>query len=1533
MRSHSQMLLLLALLGVQVAVHVSGQSPAEAQPQATVTSGSDATQALDEIEQEAARTKANESTQFIRPRFPTQDEMLSQMGPPIQPFSTNLPALDAFYMMFPALGSLLRWGSVFPMGSLLGAVPDTLLQPTGAASKVVLVLADDAAAKTRVPRQDSPPPPPNPLDWAANVGQMITNMQANPLLPPMPLDATLGAPLQSLLPLGSLTGILGQAAPAPAVSADPPPPPAPVPDTPAPAPASPPFSAFDPANLGQSITSMLSQAPPNFLSQMPAVPQIPQLQQFAQFLPQIPGLSQAPVGQASDISEVRVRPEIPYVTGTPQMKIKTALEKEQDRRREQEMDQEQDQERVPLLWFRLPVGHDRNTQGKPIEDLRVEAKLKAFERQVITELKMLQQIERMAKEMRTSAATGTAAQSSDYQLNYPLNHTPVHKITRADIEQALRDDYVRRLVQKEAQRRGFINRKTGGYKRQAFAEDKNLSKEEIVQIMAYAYRMANEQMAEAEKSKQDKIYAAYRSPAERQWSEDQAKKQEIQQPRQMIQQNPLMMPQHQQMVQQNQMIQQSPMMMQQRQWSEEQTKIQQERQWTEEQAKQQAIQQNNMMMQQQRQWSEEQAKIQQEEQAKQQAIQQNNMMMQQQRQWSEEQAKIQQNPTMMQQRQWSEDQAKQQQHMMQQQRQWTEEQAMQQAIAQQQAGIQQGPMMMQRQWAEEEAKALQDQQTMQQRQWDERQWADEKAKAQQQQSLQMGQTPIQMDQAPILQQMHQQPMMQQRMEQLLTHNPPTNLGQPAGDEDPEDATMLGEAGPQMAENEGTARHKVDPLGLGGNKRKKSKSRRPAVVNYYYPAPQPQPQYQVPQYQVPQYQVPQYQAPSYGTSYGGGGYGSNAYGSGGYAANSYQRAAVGNEEVDDMLRRHQTLARTIAQPAASQEEKQQEQKTTTTSTTTTSTTTTTEAPPALEEQPLSEQRIHKRLAAFHRVKGSNATPKGCGCGRLDCLCGRSCQCGASAPTVSAAACQCRAGRRRSRRSAEYGTLETIDEGSLNELRREYKMGLKEITLSPDEDPAEALMRYNAASIREALERASQVPLEIGGDEYADGMTHEQQSEVAGEPIQEEEPQYQSQYNHQDFVRLTTAAPETTTEAPATTTEATEAPPAESTTSAPQSPHQLTKDEEIHNLHTVVHHLKQEFIRLSARCQLQSNLAVDDKEKKATKALEEEKVKEEVAEKDGKREEDSKNEVTQPEPETEQDPEPDSEPEEQEESTKAEQETQSPSPKSSQQANAIAKVDGQKATAEAVASASSSSASAVSPNQGETYNEENSWQRILANRGYDTEYLTKDLEVAKGPTYEEYTDMQADGATDPTDATDDDPSKAKRNASLDGKQQAQLLNAALNSQTGDSSAEPSTTPTPYAMRGKFVRRRSTRRSHQVQPSDEGWTRSTRQARQPPRVYPKKVVAPKKKVSTKVTTRASVSTTKLDRLVDVLNDLLRLQLQRERKSLGASPVQSNSLSRVAKSPSKVIKRKRLRRRQQSVPSTARVITRSPPAQNPKA
>jgi len=131
---------------------------------------------------------------------------------------------------------------------------------------------------------------------------------------------------------------------------------------------------------------------------------------------------------------------------------------------------------------------------------------------VIAELKMLQKIELLAKQMRSNAA----AQSGDSpnRVSYPLSRTPVHKITRADIEQALRDDYVRRLVNKEAQRKarnqpGHTNQKANGLKRQAMPQQ-TLSKEDIVQVMAYAYRMANEQM-EAEKGKQDKMYAAYRN--------------------------------------------------------------------------------------------------------------------------------------------------------------------------------------------------------------------------------------------------------------------------------------------------------------------------------------------------------------------------------------------------------------------------------------------------------------------------------------------------------------------------------------------------------------------------------------------------------------------------------------------------------------------------------------------------------------------------------------------------------------------------------------------------------------------------------------------------------------------------------------------------------------------------------------------------------------------------------------------------------------------------------------------------------------
>ncbi|XP_032581743.1 defective chorion-1 protein, FC106 isoform isoform X2 [Drosophila sechellia] len=889
MRLYS-LLPLLALLVVQAA----GQSQ--------VTSDDPATDA----------GSTTNSTADTKPRVPSQDEILGQM-PPINPIRTGNPQMDAFYMMFPALGSLLRWGSLFPAYSILGAIPDNL-QPTAAASKVVLVLADDATAKTRVARQN---PPPNPLGQLMNWPALPQDFQ----LPSMDLGPQVGSFLTQLPAMPSMPGLLGAAAPVPA----PAPAPAAAPPAPAPAvdpPAAPAPDAAQPAILGQAAlqnaftflnpsnfdaSSLLGQSVPTFAP--PNLDFVAQMQR--QFFPGMTPAQPAPAGtdaQASDISEVRVRPEDPY-SQEAQMKIKSALQMEQER---QQQVQVKDQEQVPLLWFRMPTTQNLDTtEEKTLEDLRVEAKLRAFERQVIAELKMLQKIELMAKQMRSSAA----AQNGDtpYRISYPLSRTPIHKITRADIEQALRDDYVRRLVNKEAQRKarnsGNNTQKANALKRQAKSQDQTLSKEDIVQIMAYAYRMANEQM-ESEKGKQDKVYAAYRSEQnpmmmeQRQWSEEQAK---IQQNQQQIQQNPMMMQQRQwseeqAKIQQNpQQIQQNPMMMQQRQWTEDQAKIQQN---------QQQIQQNPMMMQ-QRQWAEDQAKVQHDQQMAQQMAQQGLMMTEQrQRQWSEDQAKIQQAQQMaqqtpmmmpqMQQRQWTEDPQMVQQM---QQRQWAEDQArmqmaQQNPMMQQQRQMAENPQMMQqRQWSEEQTKIEQAQQMAQQnqmmmQQMQHRQWTEDQAQIQQQQRQMMQQTPMMMKERQWAQENPQS--VQQQGPMMMQQQTPSVMQREVEDQDNEaEDILVGEAGPQMPENEGTARHKVDTLGLGGNKRKKSKSAPPAVINYYYAAPQ-RPVVQ-----------------SYGTSYGGGGYGSNAYGVP-RPVNSYQsqgyRAAVGNDEVDDMLRQHQTMAR-------------------------------------------------------------------------------------------------------------------------------------------------------------------------------------------------------------------------------------------------------------------------------------------------------------------------------------------------------------------------------------------------------------------------------------------------------------------------------------------------------------------------------------------------------------------------------------------------------------------------------------------------
>ncbi|XP_017116359.1 defective chorion-1 protein, FC125 isoform isoform X2 [Drosophila elegans] len=970
MRLH-RLLPLLALLGV----HVSCQCPG----QAIVGSGLPAPD---------GESTTNSSTD-TRLRFPSQDEILGQM-PPIAPIRTGSPQMDAFYMIFPALSSIFRWSSLFPAQSLLGAFSDNM-QPAAAASKVVLVLADDATAKTRVTRQN--PPQPNPFGQMMSWPQDFGFRPENFALPNIDMGPQVGSFLAQMPPL---PGLLGAAAPGPVAAAADPPAPAADPAPPAPpaavAAADPPaadapqvpfllgqslqnaFNSMTPPNLDMStlLSQAMSPLPnlsqalpplpnlgqampplPNLGQAMPPLPNLgqamPPLPNLGQAMPPLPNLGQAapstldfvaqmqrqffpgmtPVAQAtpaagtdaqsSDISEVRVRPEVAHSSEAEMahQKIKSTMERER--------------EQVPLLWFRMPSTQKGDaTEEKSVDDLRVEAKLRAFERQVIAELKMLQKIELMAKEMRASAD----GEATGYRLNYPLSRTPVHKITRADIEQALRDDYVRRLVAKEAQRKTRTlaqpgARQASGLKRQAKIQDQTMSKEDIVQIMAYAYRMASEQM-EGEKGHKDKVYAAYRTtgrqsdplpptqeqnfPTRRQWSEDQATIQQIPQL-----QNP---PMQRQMAEGPQMEQQ--MQLQQRQWSEEQARIQQVQQ-------QMAQPQNAMMMQQRqsdplpptqeqnaptrRQWSEDQATIQQIPQLQNPPMrrqmaegpQMEQQMQMQQRQWSEEQARIQQaqqqmaqpqNPMMMQQRQWSEDPKVMQQ--MQQERQWADNQARMQQQQQQQQ---------QRQWSEEQAKMQQDQQMAQQRMapqnpmmMQQRQWTEEQAKMMEQQR-QMAESPAQMiQQNPMMMQQqpqHQTPMMRQWANE-------DEAAQKWADEKAQaiqmqqEEHMVGEAGPQMPENEGIARHKVDFLGLGGDKRKKSKSHSspPTVINYYYAAPQ-------------RPAAPSYGS-SYGTTYGGGGYGSNAYGP--VHANYYHgqgyRTAVGNDEVDEMLRQHQTMARTI-----------------------------------------------------------------------------------------------------------------------------------------------------------------------------------------------------------------------------------------------------------------------------------------------------------------------------------------------------------------------------------------------------------------------------------------------------------------------------------------------------------------------------------------------------------------------------------------------------------------------------------------------
>lgn len=581
---------------------------------------------------------------------------------------------------------------------------------------------------------------------------------------------------------------------------------------------------------------------------MPPMPAMPPVGQLPQPHELMAGLTQfwqgAAVPQASEISEVRVKPEtITYRHPQPhphphahahhhaqheqqmeakraQLKIKSALQMQQEQQRGQQ--QWETKEKVPLLWFRTPA---TDAQQEQTEQQGIHSKLLAFERQVISELKMLQQIESMAREMRATAQ-GEATPAT-YRLRYPLSRTPVHKITREDIERALRDDFVRRLLYKEAQRKAQQpDEHVANIKRQT---TQPLSTEDMAKVMAYAYRMAQD--AQNQEKEKQKIYAAYRAGSEQEQVGEEPK---TRAPPSAPQPDPM-------------------------------TRFRAEAPANVPPASPMMFQAPSMFVQplQPRQMNP--------------IGFQNPMLMQQPGQ-----------PTMI------------MQQPVQMARQWAEVNTMQ-------AFQQQNPALRQQQrmddltrWQTEKMRAIQMQQHAEQ--------AHQHAQAELrrgkeiQQQAEMAERKAQEEKVNAMQQAEQAERQIKENEQDITDTA-DDLTDPA----------VGEATPQIPASPGQERHKgnlygvfrnketnlspdvADPLGLGGNHKKhKSKSATPTIINYYSTPQQVAPQ-------APAYAPPPVAPSSYGTSYGGGGYGSNAY------AGVAYRAAIGNDEIDEMLRKHRTLA--------------------------------------------------------------------------------------------------------------------------------------------------------------------------------------------------------------------------------------------------------------------------------------------------------------------------------------------------------------------------------------------------------------------------------------------------------------------------------------------------------------------------------------------------------------------------------------------------------------------------------------------------
>ncbi|XP_075146443.1 uncharacterized protein LOC142220912 [Haematobia irritans] len=295
----------------------------------------------------------------------------------------------------------------------------------------------------------------------------------------------------------------------------------------------------------------------------------------------------------------------------------------------------------------------------------------------------------------------------------------------------------------------------------------------------------------------------------------------------------------------------------------------------------------------------------------------------------------------------------------------------------------------------------------------------------------------------------------------------------------------GEAKPQMPENAGKARHKgLEDFfdSLTGKDKKDKKDKVQPVINYYYNGGGSSYRPTYGHYSNPGYGYGYggSSKPSSSHYYGGGAYGSNAYGSGGY-----YRTATGDAEIEEMLREHQTMPHfSLSAPDAVLALPTIASTTNNKNCLSPSSPNTTITDDAFQKMILLTRSDDNNRIRAPTSKSLDDTSTG----NADLKNQTKRLASNDFANYKSFLIVVRPGkksRKRSRRSAPYTTLEPIDESSLSELRKTYKNSLKEITLNPNETPEQALQRYNAESIREALEKANKTPMEISaGDDTAE-----------------------------------------------------------------------------------------------------------------------------------------------------------------------------------------------------------------------------------------------------------------------------------------------------------------------------------------------------------------------------------------------------------------------------------------------------------------